>query len=67
MNNRDRIAKAIKLVRPVMASTRERRPRGMKPYDADLLAGKLDRIVFELEQALELYPGPAIREIKEDQ
>ncbi len=64
MNNRDRIAKAIKLVRPVHASVQTRRPSGVSMPVADNITTKLVVALHNLEGALELYPEPAAKEKK---
>lgn len=55
MNQRQRINKAIALVRPVLASVGERRPKGFSPRMADNLAATLRSAVHNLEVASECY------------
>lgn len=55
MTNRDRIAKAVSLIRPVVASLHQRRPAGISAGHADIAMLNIGQAVGLLEQALKVY------------
>lgn len=55
MSQEKDIARAIGLLRPACSSVRTRRPKGMTPRTADLVADLLQKSVDNAQAALSVY------------
>lgn len=61
MNQRDRVVKAVNLLRPVASAVAVRRPAGMSNAAADTITQNLRRALEALEDTSEIYDRTAER------